>query len=248
MTPWQAGRIVQQLLEVDTYRITALLALPIARALVPVLAENERDLAEITAAMVEGRSADEPILLARLTRLAAETENREARDRYRFDAASAYHELVRKRIEDLREGRIEGLQTFREFTERRLAPAMNTCRAVAVRQDQLAARIARATRLLATQVDLTRQQQNQALLGSVDRSARMQLRMQQTVEGLSVAAISYYLVGMIAYLLRGVGAAGLPVPYEVIVGASVPVVALVVYLGTRRLRKAMTREAEEARP
>jgi uncharacterized membrane-anchored protein len=125
---------------------------------------------------------------------------------------------------------------------------MNTCRAVAVRQDQLAARIARATRLLATQVDLTRQQQNQALLGSVDRSARMQLRMQQTVEGLSVAAISYYLVGMIAYLLRGVGAAGLPVPYEVLVGASVPVVALVVYLGTRRLRKAMTREAEEARP
>jgi uncharacterized membrane-anchored protein len=248
MTPWQAGRIVQQLLEVDTYRITALLALPIARALVPVLAENERDLAEITAAMVEGRSTDEPILLARLTRLAAETENREARDRYRFDAASAYHELVRKRIEDLREGRIEGLQTFREFTERRLAPAMNTCRAVAVRQDQLAARIARATRLLATQVDLTRQQQNQALLGSVDRSARMQLRMQQTVEGLSVAAISYYLVGMIAYLLRGVGAAGLPVPYEVLVGASVPVVALVVYLGTRRLRKAMTREAEEARP
>ncbi len=247
MTPWQAGRIAQQLLEVDSYRILALLALPIARALVPVLAENERDLAEITAAMVEGQVADEPGLLARLTRLAAETENREARDRYRFDAAAAYHALVRTRIEDLREGRIEGLQTFREFTERRLAPAMATCRAVAIRQEQLAARIARATRLLSTQVDLTRQQQNQALLGSVDRSARMQLRLQQTVEGLSVAAITYYLVGMLAYVLRGVGVAGLPVPYELMVAASVPVIAIMVYLATRRLRRAVTHESE-ARP
>lgn len=247
MTQWQAGRIVQQLLEVDSYRILALLALPIARALVPVLAANERDLAEITAAMVEGQVADEPGLLARLTRLAAETENREARDRYRFDAAAAYHALVRTRIEDLREGRIEGLQTFREFTERRLAPAMGTCRAVAIRQEQLAVRIARGTRLLSTQVDLTRQQQNQALLGSVDRSARMQLRLQQTVEGLSVAAITYYLVGMLAYVLRGVGVAGLPVPYELMVAVSVPVIALMVYLATRRLRRAATHEAE-ARP
>lgn len=248
MTPWQAGRIVQQLLEVDSYRILALLALPIARALVPVLAANERDLAEITAAMVEGQSADEPDLLARLTRLAAETENREARDRYRFDAAAAYHALVRTRIEDLREGRIEGLQTFHEFTERRLGPAMSTCRAVAIRQDQLAARIARATRLLSTQVDLTRQQQNQALLSSVDRSARMQLRLQQTVEGLSVAAITYYLVGMLAYVLRGASVAGLPVPYEVMVAASVPVTAFLVYLGTRRLRRAVTHDAGEVRP
>ncbi len=196
----------------------------------------------------KGGTPTRPGLLARLTRLAAETENREARDRYRFDAAAAYHDLVRSRIGDLREGRIEGLQTFREFTERRLAPAMNTCRAVAIRQEQLAMRIARATRLLSTQVDLTRQQQNQALLGSVDRSARMQLRLQQTVEGLSVAAITYYLVGMLAYVLRGVKVSGLPVPYDVMVAASVPVIALMVYLGTRRLRRAVTHEVGEGRP
>jgi uncharacterized membrane-anchored protein len=247
MTPWQAGRIVQQLLEVDSYRILALLALPIARALVPVLTANERDLAEITAAMVEGQVADEPALLARLTRLAAETENREARDRFRFDAAAAYHALVRTRIEDMREGRIEGLQTFREFTERRLAPAMATCRAVAIRQEQLAARIARGTRLLSTQVDLTRQQQNQELLGSVDRSARMQLRLQETVEGLSVAAITYYLVGMLAYVVRGIGVTGLPVSHDVMIAISVPIIALLVYLATRRLRRAAT-HGTEARP
>lgn len=242
MTPWQAGRIVQRLLEIETYRIMALLALPVARALVPMLTAQEEDLAEITASLLAGREAEEPALLARLTRLAAGTESREATNRYRFGAAAAYYDLVQTRIAELREGRIEGLQTFREFTERRLAPAMNTCRAVAQRQEQLALRIARATQLLSTRVDLTRQQQNQVLLHSLDRSARMQLRLQETVEGLSVAAISYYVVGMLAYVLRGAGAAGLPVAYDVLVAIAVPLVALLVYVGTRRLRHAAIRE------
>ncbi len=38
--------------------------------------------------------------------------------------------------------------------------------------------------------------QNQTLLASMDRRARLQLRLQQTVEGLSVAAICYYVVGL----------------------------------------------------
>ena len=242
MTPWQAGRIVQRLLEIETYRIMALLALPVARGLVPLLTAQEEDLAEITASLLATREAEEPALLERLTRLAAGTESREASSRYRFGAAAAYYDLVQTRIAELREGRIEGLQTFREFTERRLAPAMNTCRAVAQRQEQLALRIARATQLLSTRVDLTRQQQNQVLLGSLDRSARMQLRLQETVEGLSVAAISYYVVGMLAYVLRGAGTAGLPVAYDVLVAIAVPLVALLVYVGTRRLRHAAIRE------
>jgi len=236
-TSWQAGRIVQRLLEIDTYRIMALLALPVARALVPALTESERELAEITASLIGSRDEDEPGLLERLTTMAAETESREAQHRYRFGASAAYYDLVQQRIVDLREGRIEGLPTFSEFTERRLAPAMNTCRAVARRQEQLAARIARATQLLSTRVDLTRQQQNQALLASMDRRARLQLRLQQTVEGLSVAAITYYVVGLIAYAVRGLGALGLGVSYEVLVAASTPLVALAVFLGMRQVRR-----------
>ncbi len=238
-TPWQAGRVVQRLLEIDAYRIMALLALPVARGLVPVLGEGERELAEITAALVGSRPADDPALLDRLTRLAAATESREAQHRYRFGAAAAYYELVQQRITDLREGRIEGIPTFREFTERRLAPAMNTCRTVARRLELLAARIARATQLLSTRVDLTRQQQNQSLLTSMDRRARLQLRLQQTVEGLSVAAISCYVVGLIGYGVRGIGAAGVALNYEVVVAASVPLVALAVYLAMRRVRRAV---------
>src|ERR1700761_3509883 len=167
-TPWQAGRVVQRLLEIDTYRIMALLALPVARDAAALLAVSERELAQINAALVTAGEATEPALLNSLTRLAAEIEHQESQTRYRFSAADAYYELVQRRIDELREQRLQGLQTFREFTERRLAPAMNTCRSVAARQESLSLRVARATRLLSTRVDVTTERQNQALLESMN--------------------------------------------------------------------------------
>lgn len=238
----QAGWIVQRLLEIDTYRVMALLAFPLARALSPVISAQEQELAAVTDALVECGEADEPVLLGRLTRLAAEIESGEARNRYRFSAAAAYYEIVQRRIEDLREGRIEGLQTIKEFTERRLAPAMNTCRDVARRQELLSQRVARATQLLSTRVALTRERQNQTLLASMDRRAKLQLRLQQTVEGLSVAAITYYLVGLIAYAAKAVAGVSVPLREEVITGIAVPLVAAGVFFATRRVRRRTERE------
>jgi uncharacterized membrane-anchored protein len=242
-SPRQAGRIVQRLLEIDTYRMLALLALPLARESAPHLAANERELAEITAALVTARGADEPQLLERLTRLAASIENREAETLYRFSAADAYYELVQRRIAELREGRIEGMQTLQEFTERRLAPAMNTCRAVAARQDALSRRVARATQLLSTRVDLTREQQNQVVLANMDRRAQLQLRLQETVEGLSIAAVTYYVVGLVAYVAKGMKSAGVPVDVDLVTGIAIPVVVVVVALGVRQIRSIVTRRA-----
>ena len=139
-------------------------------------------------------------------------------------------------------GRFEGLQTVREFTERRLAPAMNTCLAMAQRQVMLSQRVARATQLLSTRVDLTRERQNQALLTSMDRRAKLQLRLQQTVEGLSVAAITYYVVGLIAYAAKAIVDTRLPLRDEVVTGVAVPVVAAAVFFATRRVRRRMERE------
>jgi uncharacterized membrane-anchored protein len=129
------------------------------------------------------------VLLDRLTRLAAEIDSRDAAHHFRFSAAMAYDDLVQRRIHELREKRIQGLQTFHEFTERRLAPAMNTCGAVAERQDALSRRVARATQLLSTRVDITRERQNRAVLESMNRRAQLQLRLHSTVEKLSIAAV-----------------------------------------------------------
>ena len=240
-TPRQAGRIVQRLLEIETYRMLALLAFPVARNLAPFLATSERELAAIAGDLVAAGESDEPLLLDRLTRLAAEIESRESENLYRFSAAAAYYDLVRRRTAELREQRIEGLQTFQEFTERRLAPAMATCAAAAQRQDSLSLRVARATQLLATRVDVTLERQNQAVLESMNRRVKIQLRLQTTVEGLSVAALTYYVVALVGDAARGAKAAGLVLDPELAMGLSVPVIALLAALGVRSIRRMVTR-------
>ena len=244
MTPSQAGRVLQRLFEIETYRILALLAFPMAKDLAPFLSARESALSEIATALIGAGEADEAALHERLTRLAAEIESREAMSLFRFGAAAAYYDLVRRRIRELRETRIEGLQTFEEFTERRLAPAVATCAAVARRQEALSGRVARVTQLLSTRVEITRERQAFAVLASMNRRAQMQLRLQQTVEGLSVAAITYYVVGLVGYAAKGLESAGLRLDPDLAMGASVPVVAVLVALGMRRARHAIARKGE----
>ncbi len=205
-----------------------------------MLNEAARELAAVTSALVSAGETDEPGLLSRLTRLEAELENWQSLTRYRFTAADAYYELVQRRIDELREQRIQGLQTFREFTERRLAPAMATWRSVAARQELLSQRVARATRLLATLVDLTRERQNQALLELMNCRARLQLRLQSTVEGLSVAAVTYYVVGLVGHAADALSDAGLHIHPNLAMGISIPVVAAVAGFGVHHIRRAVT--------
>ncbi len=241
MSRRQAGRMVQRLLEIDTYRMMASLALPVARDLAPLLTRGEQELAKITAALVSANAEDEPLLLDRLTRLGAEIDSREAASHYRFSASDAYYELVERKIADLREDRIEGLQLFQEFTQRRLAPAMNTLRAVASRQKSLTERLARAIQLLSTRVDITRERQNQNVLKSMNRRAKLQLRLQQTVEGLSIAAVTYYIVGLVSYVAKGAKADGLELNTDIAVAVSIPIVAALVAFGVHQIRRMVTR-------
>ena len=244
MTPAQCGRAVQALLEVDTYRLLALLAFPVARELSPQLARDERELSSIANELVHIDKTQEPVLLERLTRLQAEIERYEADHHYRFGAAEAYHEIVQRRLEQLREERVDSLQTMQEFMERRLAPAMNTCVAVMARMESLSQRVTRATQLLSTRIEITREGQNQQLLESMNQRAAAQLRLQGTVEGLSVAAVTYYIVGLIGYLGQGLDGLSFLPSAGVITATSIPVVAILVALGVRRIRRAVERQVD----
>lgn len=242
MTPPQAGRIVQRLLEIETYRVLALLALPAARTALPRIGQIEAGLAQLTARMADLTNLeDEREQLERLTRLAAQTEGIASETAYRFGAARAYYQLVQKRIEELRELRIEGVPTVGEFMDRRLAPAIRTCEAVEGRIEVLSQRIARASNLLRTRVEIQVEGQNAELLRSMDRRAHLQLRLQETVEGLSVVAISYYLVGIIGYAAKGLKGAGLGVDPDLMVGLMIPLVLGLVWGGVRRIRRVLTK-------
>ena len=239
MTPRQSGRMMQRVVEIDTYRMLALMALPVARELTPFLARAEREVTEVTTLLAGATRADEPLLLERLTRLEAAIGSQEIGSDYRFRAAFAYYELVQRRIRELREVQRRGVQTFLEFIERRLSPAMATCRAVSSRQEALSSRVARVNQLLATRVDISRETQNQQLLESMNRRSAAQLRLQQTVEGLSIAAITYYVVSLIEHAARGLAESGVRLRPEVVAALCIPLVAVLVALSLRHVRRRM---------
>jgi uncharacterized membrane-anchored protein len=247
MTERQAGRALQRLFEIETYRMMALLAYPVARAAWAELKTSEDELAVLTAAMATAGSEDEPRLLDALTRLAATAESSLAQGRFRFSAARAYYELTQARVAELRETRLPGVQTVQGFLDRRLAPAMRFCEAARSRQEDLTERVARASSLLRTRVDVARERQNQALLASMDRRAQLQLRLQETVEGLSVAAITYYAAGLVGYLAKAAKSSGLTVDPDLVVGLSIPIIALLVAFGVRHIRRSVARAVGKTR-
>ncbi|MBK6293000.1 MAG: DUF3422 domain-containing protein [Rhodoferax sp.] len=239
MTPRRLGRLVQRLLEIETYRMAALLGLPAARDAATVLAFAERELAELAQAIRSATREDEPVLLDRLTRLAGQVESQHAATHSRFSASAAYFELVDTRIDDIAESRLSGMQTIREFMDRRLSPARSTCAWASRRQDALSQRVSRMSNLLRTRVEIEQQQSSQALLATMNQRQDLQLKLQSTVEGLSVAAITYYIVGLISYLAKGAQGLGWPLSPESSAALAIPAVALGVWWSLRRLHKSL---------
>ncbi|MEC4772384.1 DUF3422 domain-containing protein [Burkholderia cenocepacia] len=237
----QGGRLLQRLYEIETYRMMALLALPVARRM-------SRELDEIHAALhalmqrmdASGADGDDAALLVKLTHLAVRVESLSGSGA-RFSASRAYEKLVLARIHELREERIEGMLTIAEFMERRFAPAMETCRSVWARHEQIAARIARAVDLLRTRVNLAQEKDVTRLLAGMERTARNQLHLQHAVEGLSVAAISYYVLSLATAAFKALHVMNLPVDPELAEGLLIaPVVFAVIHI-TRRTRARLAR-------
>ena len=234
----RSGRIAQRLLELETYRIMSLLSLPVAKKLSAKLAQTEIQLVEITKRLEKKIDSDE-VLLNDLAGLAAEVESITAENSYRFSAARAYDGIVRERISEMREQPLSGIQTVGEFMQRRLAPAMATVNATSERLAALAQRLSRASALLRTRVDIATEAHNQELLEKLTKGQALQLRLQSTVEGLSIAAISYYVVSLILYLGKAMEGAGVNINPEMLAGFSTPVVLFVSWKLIQRIHRSL---------
>ncbi|MBX9914565.1 MAG: DUF3422 domain-containing protein [Pseudomonadaceae bacterium] len=242
LNPCQSGRLVRTLLEMETYRMMLLLALPAAKSIAPELKTMDQQLATVIQQINQIAGLhDERRLLGELSSLAARIEKLISDSNFRFSAAQAYYQLISNRLEELREQEVAGLQTFREFLQRRLTPAWRTCEAVRNELNDLSRRIDRASELLRTRIDLTIEAQNQSLMLKMDQRSHTQLRLQQTVEGLSVAAISYYLVGLTKHLAESAKALGLIDNSALVTGLAVPFCVTAVWLAMRRLRRTLER-------
>ena len=197
----RVGRIVQRLCEIETYRGMSMLGLVRSRELSARLNALDPKLSTLVSGLDSAEPSPEAALHELLT-ISAELESLAVQFSFRFGATAAYEAIVNQRIEVLREQRIQGRQTFGEFMMRRYDPAMRTVKSAEGRLQGMAERAQRAAELLRTRVDVERSAQNQKLLESMDRRADLQLRLQRTVEGLSVVAISYYAVNLAVYALE----------------------------------------------
>ncbi|KGB81846.1 MAG: DUF3422 domain-containing protein [Pseudomonadota bacterium] len=233
----RVGRIVQRLTEIETYKAMSMLGLPRARELSAQMGAIDPKLVALVGDLKTGDHTPEETLHALLA-ISAELENMTAQSQFRFGATAAYEAIVHQRIEVMRESRFEGRQTFREFMMRRFDPAMRTVKSTERRLHEMTERAIRAGELLRTQVDVDRSAQNQKLLESMDRRADLQLRLQKTVEGLSVVAISYYAVSLASYMAYPL-AEPLGLSKGMLTAMLTPLVVLGVWLMIRRIRHEM---------
>ncbi|MDR2173993.1 MAG: DUF3422 domain-containing protein [Burkholderiales bacterium] len=237
-TGHQPGRLVQHLLDIETYRAMAILGFPRMRSLTQELSRMEQHLSDLTASMSQDTDHErDKQILKELMRLAGETEHISASSSYRFSAGRAYHALVQHRLEELRETRIDGLPLIREFLERRFSPAMRTIEAAHERLERLSQRVARAATLLRTTVDVALAEQNSSLLTSMDQRVKLQLRLQEMVEGLSIVVIGYYLTGLLGYGYKALARLGVPIDVDITIAATIPFVLLGIWLTVRWRRK-----------
>lgn len=230
-----ASLLTQRLQELGNYRKMALLGLPIAQDMMPRVGELEQQLADLAERLAD-EASDDDRTMADISRLSAEIARIGAQTRFRMSATQAYTEICLDRLESLTVRPIPGFPSLSDFTERRLLPAMRTCAAFSRRLDDLSERAAWTGALLRTRIDTRLARQNRNLLASMNRRTKMQLRLQQTVEGLSAVAISYYLIGLLAYVVKGSHVFGLDAPPEAVIAALVPVVLAFVVLMLRRAR------------
>lgn len=244
---FRAGRTVQRILEIEAYRTLALLAFPLAREVGRLIERAQAELATLIDRMGNARTPhDDRAVLTDLTRLAAEVEHSLVKSQRRFSAAQAYYRLVRQRVAELGENKFANNPSLGGFMERRLAPALGTVEAIARQQEELSARISRTSQLLRTRVDIELEQQNQELLTQMNRRARIQLRLQAAVEGLSIAAITYYASQLVHYLAKGAQETFLPtLSPETITALAIPCIALTLAFSNRRLHRKLS-EAEKA--
>jgi uncharacterized membrane-anchored protein len=229
------GRVVQRLCEIETYKAMSMLGLSRARSLGAPMGAIDGKLAQLIADL-RGANADAEAQLNALLDVSAELESIAAQSSFRFGATEAYETIVNQRIQVLREARFAGRQTFGEFMMRRYNPAMRTVASTQLRLKSMSDRALRAGDLLRTRVDVERSAQNQALLTSMDRRADLQLRLQHTVEGLSIVAISYYALNLVLYIAGPLQYA-LEISKVTLAAVATPIVVVCVWAALRRIRK-----------
>lgn len=229
---------VRRLLEIETYRTMALMGLPLARQASPDLRFAETELTALIGSLAEVNTTDEAqAALVALNSLSVRAGQISERLSYRFAASQAYGGVLRARLEGLKEDTTAVGSRLSTYLANRVEPALATCMAIEKRLSVLSDKIERAIGLLDVRLELEMQVQNKAVLETIAKTAHSQFQLQRTVEGLSTIAISYYLLGILSYVMAG-PLGELHFDKTLALSIAAPFVLLFVWLMVRRVRNA----------
>lgn len=240
----ERGRIVQRMQELGNYRNLALLGFPLVQEYGPQLDQLELKLSE-HAKRVAQSGEDDDLLLNDLAQISSELELIRSATGFRLSATTAYAEVAADRISALDVKPISNFQSLVDFTERRLVPASRTCIVFRQRLSDIADRVAAIINTLDVRIDSRIKAQNLVLMQSMERSTQLQLRLQTLVEGLSVIAAAYYLVGLIAYIAKGVSKGPHGWTYDTFIAVVTIPIIIIIYLFVKKLRHKVLEENKD---
>ncbi len=242
LNPWQLGRLAQRVIELETYRILALLVSPLVKELGKKLDKIDFSLLLVSDHIIRIESfEDQKLLLGKLSSLAADIEILRSND-YRFSASNAYFQLTLERLEEIQDEKIKGYFSVHGFLSRRILPVMRTADYTRQRISDISERISNARELLQANINLKIEEQNQTLLMDMEKRSTLQLQLQEAVEGLSIAAISYYMVSLLKLIFGGLKTAGLPINKDLATGIAVPIVIFVVWYSINKIKEHVLKE------
>ena len=238
LNAYRQGRMIRRLLEIETYRMMASLCLPIAREVSDQLAGFENKLVHLSERNADLKAGQAQTLLADITALSADVVRATAKHRQRFSATQAYAQLVFERLEELRESHVEGYQRLGVFIERRFRPTVRYCAATEQRLENLAKSVANLSDLLLARVQVEMEEQNSEILKSLNARADSQVKIQHAVEGLSIIAITYYLLNLFKMSYMGLHELGMDVAAKTAMMFMSPFALAALLLILLRIRKA----------
>ncbi|KIY41937.1 hypothetical protein TZ03_04290 [Pseudomonas sp. 10-1B] len=238
LNAYRQGRMIRRLLEIETYRMMASLTLTTAKELSLELDTFDKTLVSLSERSAGGDGHDSKGLLEAIAHLSRQVVSRTVKTRHRFGATQAYAQLVFERLGELRESHVGDCQRLGVFIERRFKPTVRYCAATEQRLEQLTKNVANLGDLLQARVQVEMEEQNAGILRSLNARADAQVKIQRAVEGLSIIAITYYLLNLFKLLYGGLNVLGLGLTARDGLLAMAPPVLLVLLVILLRIRQA----------
>lgn len=229
--------MVRRVLKQETYRMMALIGLPDAQLLAEELELFEKELSNHTEKTAKLDRGETRSLLDDIAALSTNVTRRLVGHQHRLAATAAYANLVSERIAELRETHAGECHRFGVFIERRFRPAIRYCAAVQERTTRLANGVAHLSDLLQARAQVELEAQNIQILESLNQRAQTQIKIQKAVEGVSVIAITYYLLSLLKLMYQGGEALGLVLSSQVAVLACIPVTIFVLWHSHQKISK-----------